>query len=508
MPTGQLSKVLHTLRRAALRADGGGLADHQLLERFIAEQEEAAFAALVRRHGPMVLSVCRRVLRNGHDAEDAFQATFLVLVHKAASIRRRERLSSWLHGVAFRTALAARRARATRQAKERAMPRPDLVAEDVWQDARPLLDQELSRLPEKYRTAILLCDLEGKTHKDAARQLGCPEGTLSGRLSRARALLARRLARHGLPLSGGAVAALLSADAAGAAVEAPLVAATVKAATLVAMGKAAAAGGIPASVAALTKGVLQMMLLTKLRAATALLLAAGLIAFAVGTGARQNWAAAEPAAPPSIPPPAMAAPPAAAGANLGLPTGPAPTQVLARLHKDKLAVKMVIVSYHVTKVTTPNGDEVAAYVPGPRATTQYYELAEVKVYDTAGKKVSREIVARRLKEETPVLTSADGRKVDPLHLRLIKEGTLVLVLPRPAPPLTAVPAYGYSAVPPPAPVQGSAPPVPAAPIDGALPPPPVPAPPPIRVEPPPAPSQSVPAPTSAPILPPTPVPEK
>ena len=212
MATSQMSEVIQHLRRVLLR-DGAGLTDGQLLEDYISRRDEAAFAALVRRHGPMVWGVCRRVLRNHHDAEDAFQATFLVLVRKAASIASRELLANWLYGVAHQTALKARATAAKRKGRERQvteMPEPAVTEQDLWRDLQPLLDEELSRLPDKYRVVIVLCDLEGKTRKEAARQLGCPEGTVAGRLARARTMLAKRLARRGLALSGGALAAVLS----------------------------------------------------------------------------------------------------------------------------------------------------------------------------------------------------------------------------------------------------------------------------------------------------------
>src|SRR5262249_4084004 len=159
----------------------------------------AAFAALVRRHGPMVLGVCRRVLHNPHDADDAFQATFLVLVKKASAVVPRELVGHWLYGVAYRTALkaktlAARRRRPERQVRE--MSRQPAREEEVWNDLRPLLDRELDRLPEKLRALVVLCELEGKSRKEAARQLGLAEGTVSSRLARARVLLAKRLARR------------------------------------------------------------------------------------------------------------------------------------------------------------------------------------------------------------------------------------------------------------------------------------------------------------------------
>src|SRR5205085_648735 len=181
------------------------------------------------------------------DAEDAFQATFLVLIRKAASLAQRELLGNWLYGVAYRTALDARAAAARRRARERQvspMPEPEARnSADVWHDLRPLLDQELNRLPDKYRVAVVLCDLEGRTRRDAARQLGIPVGTLSGRLTMARQMLAKRLARHGLALSGGMLTAALSQGAASACVPTALMASTLEAATAVAAGQAAAGLG-------------------------------------------------------------------------------------------------------------------------------------------------------------------------------------------------------------------------------------------------------------------------
>ncbi len=284
MATGQMSGVIRHLRRAVLLRDGGGLTDGQLLECFLARRDEAAFAALVMRHGPMVLGVCRRVLRNPHDAEDAFQATFLVLVRKAASVVPRELVGHWLYGVAYRTALKAKATAARRRAKERQvsdMPQAEAPAEDLWEDLQPLLDRELSRLPDAYQVPLVLCYLEGKSKKEVARQLGLPEGTVSSRLARARELLRRRLAGRGLALTAGALTAALSPVTASAAVPAPLMVSTVQAAALFAAGKAASAGVISAQVIVLTEGVLKAMLIAKLKIATAVLVAGGIL----GTGA-------------------------------------------------------------------------------------------------------------------------------------------------------------------------------------------------------------------------------
>jgi RNA polymerase sigma factor (sigma-70 family) len=186
-----------------------GQSDAQLVRRYIAGCDPNAFAALVRRHGPLVWGVCRRALGH-HDAEDAFQATFLVLARRAASVRASEPLAGWLFGVARRTALKAQAVvarRAVREVTSFDLPEPSAPsAPDRWADAREDFDRELSRLPERYRVAIVLCDLEGRTRRDAAKQLGVPEGTLSGWLTRGRSLLARRLARYGLAVSGGMLA--------------------------------------------------------------------------------------------------------------------------------------------------------------------------------------------------------------------------------------------------------------------------------------------------------------
>ena len=308
MTTSAMTTLIRQLRSSVLAGDGAGLTDGQLLTCFIEQHEEAAFAALARRHGPMVWGVCRRLLRNHHDAEDAFQATFLVLVRKAASVLPREMVANWLYGVAMKTAHRAKVATAKRRAKERQvrdMPEPEAVRQELWHDLQPLLDQELSRLPDNYRVVILQCDLEGKTRKEVARQLGCPEGTVAGRLARARTMLAKRLTRAGFALSAGSLAAALSQHAASAWVPASLVSSTIKAASLVAAGQAAT-GVISAQVAALTEGVLRMNLLGDLKGATAVLLAVAVASLGAGgliyrtqaPGPGEARAAAEPTADP------------------------------------------------------------------------------------------------------------------------------------------------------------------------------------------------------------------
>src|SRR5262245_4173052 len=242
MAINSMSKIIQHLQRTVFLGDGGGLSDGQLLERYLNHREDAAFAALVRRHGPMVMNVCRRVLGNDHDAEDAFQASFLVLVRKAASVEPREQVGNFLYGVAHTTALRAKGLLAKRRAREKQvteMPESEARPQDPWDDLRPLLDLELSRLPDKYRTPIVLCDLEDRPIKEAARQLGWPQGTLAGRLARARRMLAKRLARRGLTVASGTLGLLLGQQARSAFLPTRTISCTIEAARLFAAGQAA-----------------------------------------------------------------------------------------------------------------------------------------------------------------------------------------------------------------------------------------------------------------------------
>jgi RNA polymerase sigma factor (sigma-70 family) len=257
-----MSKVLKHIHRL-LAPPGGDLTDGELLARFVASRDEASFAVLVRRHGPMVLGVCRRMLRHAQDAEDCFQATFMVLARKAATVER-ESVGSWLYAVAHRTSLEARAVNARRRAREqqvKEMPHPEVMSSEI-QDWRLWLDHELDRLPEQYRSVIVACDLEGRSRKEAARFLGLVEGTLSSRLARGRRLLAKRLAPYGLSLSGAALAAALCENAASAQLPAALLSSTTKAAVLVAVGEFTT---VSASSVMLMKGVLKSMFITKLK---------------------------------------------------------------------------------------------------------------------------------------------------------------------------------------------------------------------------------------------------
>jgi RNA polymerase sigma factor (sigma-70 family) len=301
LATTRMNKVIDGIRKALLRADEGRVSDALLLDRFITCRDDAAAAALVRRHGQMVWGVCRRILANRQDAEDAFQVTFLVLVRRATSIRPREMVGNWLYGVAHQTALKARAMVARRRTREKQMmdrPEPAAPDEEPLDDLQTVLDKELSLLPEHYRAAIVLCDLEGRSRKDAARHLKIAEGTLSSRLTRARHLLAQRLTKRGVALSAGALAAALPKCTASTSVPAAAVSSTIKVVSILAIERSATLGFIPAKIALLLDEVLKTMLIEKLKSVTAFMvimcvlgMGGGLFAerlVAIGPGPREH----------------------------------------------------------------------------------------------------------------------------------------------------------------------------------------------------------------------------
>jgi RNA polymerase sigma factor (sigma-70 family) len=265
-----METVVRHLRRTVHSDAASG--DAQLLTAFINNRDEAAFTSLVKRHGPMVWGVCRRLLDH-HDAEDCFQVTFLVLARRARSVRPREMVGNWLHGVAYRTALQARATRLKQQGREKPeaqMPEPAAAPQEHDRDLYALLDRELTRLPETYRLPIILCDLGNASIKDAARQLGWPQGTLAGRLFRARKLLATRLARRGLAVAAGSLACH---EVASAGMPPSLVESAIK---------AASSQVVPTKVAPLMQGVITAMLIAKLKTVAVVLVA--LTAVGVGGG--------------------------------------------------------------------------------------------------------------------------------------------------------------------------------------------------------------------------------
>ncbi len=286
--------------------DAMPLSDGELLKQFlgpgargpnVAQAVAQAFEELIARHGPMVLGVCRRVLRCPHDADDAFQAAFLLLARNARKIRKQNSVASWLHGTAYRVAVRLRKSVELRREKEREMsetpnhvPRSDPpgnhlgdrlgdpLALVVWRELRPVLDEELSSLPEKYRTPLVLCYLQGKTNEQAAKELGWPIGSMSKRLARGRELLRERLARRGLALSAGVLFGAIGTHSASAAVPPALAAATAQAAVFDVAGHATAS----ATVLALVEGMGKTMFATKLQTAAAVLLGIALLAGGAG----------------------------------------------------------------------------------------------------------------------------------------------------------------------------------------------------------------------------------
>jgi RNA polymerase sigma factor (sigma-70 family) len=278
-----------------------GISDDQLLAQFIADRDELAeiaFAALVRRHGPMVLHVCRQVLGDLHTAEDAFQATFLILVRRAGSIQRPELLGNWLHGVALRTAREARMRDHRRRQRESSSTR-SIEAAPFDEAGRPesslirreefeTLHDEVSRLPDRYRVPVVLCDLEGMTYEEAAQRLRCPVGTVGVRLRRARERLRVRLTRRGLAPTAGLLGTLFGAEVARARVPSLLVDSTVQAAMGFAAGEAMTTGLLSAPVVTLTEAVLKLMALARLKAAMGTALAVGVSAAALWVGVHRE----------------------------------------------------------------------------------------------------------------------------------------------------------------------------------------------------------------------------
>jgi RNA polymerase sigma factor (sigma-70 family) len=269
--------ILDYLRRILGEASGGGISDADLLRRFVDQRDEAAFELLLWRHAAMVLHVCRQVLGDADAAEDAFQATFLVFVRKANSISRREALGSWLYRVAYRIALKARtrvRARTATPQELDCLAAPAESEDADQRELRRIICEEVNRLPADYRAAVVACFFEGKTHEEAAKQLGWPRGTVAGRLARARELLRRRLLRRGVTLTMSALLTALAARTAQAALTG-LVDSVIHTARLVAAGQAAATVVSP-HVAALAEGVLQTMYWTKAKIAVIVLFLASL----------------------------------------------------------------------------------------------------------------------------------------------------------------------------------------------------------------------------------------
>jgi RNA polymerase sigma factor (sigma-70 family) len=316
-----LNLLLRQVRRLAGCSGEGHATDRLLLERFVESREDGAFAELARRHGPMVWGVCRGVLRNWHDAEDAFQATFLVLARKAPSIRRPEALAGWLYGVAYHLARKAQAGAARRagridnpsysigEHRKEDMPANDPVLDITCRELQRTVQEELARLPDKYRVPLVLCYLEGKRQEDAARELGCSEGALRGRLHRGRERLRQRLLKRGLTVSSTLVAGVLT-QTASALVPVALLKTAIHAGLLAAAGKSAA-GVVAGRAAVLADGAIQAMFAGKVKFGMVVFMIFGLAglgltaaAQVLGRGARdEGRGAREEEQVVSLPPP-------------------------------------------------------------------------------------------------------------------------------------------------------------------------------------------------------------
>ena len=449
MPTSPVQKFIRRLRFAGTSSDERTDAD--LLEAYIAHGDDGAFESLVHRHGPMIFGVCCRVLGNVHDAADAFQATFLVLVRKAPSLRTPSLVGNWLHGVACRTAMRARtesRRRRARTLQVDPMPEPTTSPSETSQDLLAILDREIARLPEKYRVPLILFELEGRSRKDVARQLGLPLGTVASRLATARKILARRLTRHAP--EGGAEGLALPFGAAALAVPRELLVATVLSARLIAKGTLAASA-VSAEVVSLTEGVVRSMLLSKLNFVLVFAVVAGVVAVVAGRGLslsdeppKNEQEVQKKPARDLIPEEIQKE-----RAMNRLPSGRAPVQAWAKIVDAKrVIVRQEAVVYGIVtkqvqvKQAEPAGvlpapavktQEVASYTPMLTQCERVFDTDKLLILDMQDKPSDISELPAKLKKETLVLVSADGEKVDPLHLRLYKQGTLLFIIPPPQP---------------------------------------------------------------------------
>lgn len=409
MPSAPLGTLMRQIRRLIGSEPLGDATDAQLLEQFRAQQDEAAFTALVQRYGPLVLGVCRRVLHDSHEAEDAFQATFFVLARRAPAIRNPGSLPSWLHGAAVRVAQRARLGKIRRQTIETQVPtmagadaqayrEPEARDQDApsaacHRELRSVLDEELAQLPDKYRLPMVLCYLEGKTNEEAARQLGWTKGTVSGQLARARDLLRTRLVRRGLVFPAGVLAVALEETAApAAAVPVSLVESTVTSGLLFAAGKAAVDS---ATGAALAQGVLRTITLSKVKWVAILLPVMLLIGSGTSVG-YHVWRGLRPAAPTMTAPreakPADVLPPAAA--------------LDAKLRGQKVLVAF--------DGFAPEGlDELG---PGGLTGNQHRQIEIRKSFEKAGIEVVEEVRLGLILTDTKGRKPADVLKHVPHHV--------------------------------------------------------------------------------------------
>jgi RNA polymerase sigma factor (sigma-70 family) len=364
--------VQQQIERLLQRGSLAGLSEWQLLERYATERDELAFEALVARHGPMVLGVCRRVLHHAQAAEDAFQATFLVLMRKAPSLDRRKPLGNWLCTVAYRLALRIRANEARRLKREAHAARGRPATESratTPSDQAVVLEEELQRLPERHRLPLVLCYLEGRTSEQAAEVLGCPRGSISARLAQARERLRAGLARRGHVVPAAGIASLLTSAGAEAGVPERLITDTVRTALWFSSEQAGVAGVVSTQAVALAKGTFRAMFVYKLKIAAAVLVAVAML----GTGATMLLKAASQVSPPIQ---AVEREPEARPDHGAVPGERLPSGVLARMGSTHLR----------------HGDVVsfAAYMPDGQQLVTAGRDKTVRLWDLAtGKELRR-----------------------------------------------------------------------------------------------------------------------
>jgi RNA polymerase sigma factor (sigma-70 family) len=468
------TRLLDRLRRLAAPPASDATDDAVLLDRFVRQRDGTAFAALVARHGGMVLRVCRRILGDFHAAEDAFQAAFLVLARRAEAIRRRQSLAAWLHAVAHRVAHKARLSVARRKCRETDAPAPessaphtDPLEQMTVRELLAALEEEVQRLPETYRLPVVLCCLEGLSQEEAARRLRCTAGSVRARLERGRKRLHTRLAKRGLTLAAVLAAVEVSRGFA-ASVPPALMGTAVQAALTDTLGDAVAAGTVSAATATLTEGVVKAMLLKKLKLVAVVALGVTLTGFGAGLLACRALAGEQGGGTEAPRGAVPAPPPAKAPAADGLPNSAMPTPALVRLAgQGRVEVRLKVRVTTYVQITGPDGQTFVvpkmAYVPR----SSYCELDALQAFDTTGKELDRKALSRLLKKEVLGLIYHAGQELDPLQLRLFKEGTPVFVLPLPAPPAAVQPPLAAPATPLPAPPGTVPPPAPLGPYPGA-----------------------------------------
>jgi RNA polymerase sigma factor (sigma-70 family) len=429
-----LAAVVRQVRRLAIRPAAEALSDQQLLHRYVVHHEEAAFAALVYRHAPLVLGVGRRVLHDWHAAEDVLQATFLLLARKAASIRNRDAVGSWLYGVAYRLAARARQrgaAHAAEISQETEAPRNDPLAEVTWRELRAVLDEELMRLPEAFQAPLLLCLMQGRTQDEAAAALGWSKGTLRRRFTRGRELLRRRLAARGVSLGVGLTASVLAQAASAAALSPALLRPVLNTARHTPGG---AAGPVSAGAAALAEEGMRALPAARLHLSAL----GGLVLLVLAAGAgllTLNWPAARqaPQAQAKAAGAVDAPDPGDAGPPRDLFGDPLPAGALARLGTVRFRQGnfvyglllspdgKTVVSYGGNQAITfwdaatgrevrrfPKGARVAAFTPDGRTLISFGDY-EARFWDAATGKVLRSKEVGRAGWMSCLAVSPDGK---------------------------------------------------------------------------------------------------